>query len=93
MTTRKKSPSGASKSTASKSGSKSGSKARSKALGKGGKPTSTRGRSQATPADDMPDEVVEFITAIDEYKRKHQRPFPNWSEVLEIVKALGYERT
>ena len=40
----------------------------------------------------MPPEVVEFITAIDEYKRKHQRPFPNWSEVLEIVKALGYSR-
>ena len=45
----------------------------------------------ATP-DDMSAEVVEFITAIDEYKRKNQRPFPNWSEVLEIVKALGYTR-
>jgi hypothetical protein len=45
----------------------------------------------STP-DAMPPEVVEFITAIDEYKRKHQRPFPNWSEVLEIVKALGYSR-
>jgi hypothetical protein len=46
----------------------------------------------ATP-DAMPSEVVEFITAIDQYKRKHQRPFPNWSEVLEIVKALGYSRS
>jgi hypothetical protein len=84
MSTRKKSPSGASKSTASKS---------SKLPDKSGKPTSTRGHSKATPAADMPDEVVEIITAHDEYKRKHQRPFPNWSEVLEIVKALGYERT
>ena len=40
----------------------------------------------------MSDEVMEFINAIDEYKRSHQRPFPTWSEVLEILKTLGYER-
>jgi len=40
--------------------------------------------------DEMTDEVIEFITAIDEYKRARGRPFPNWSEVLEIVKGLGY---
>ena len=40
--------------------------------------------------DEMSDEVIEFITAIDEYKRARGRPFPNWSEVLEIVKGLGY---
>jgi hypothetical protein len=48
-------------------------------------------KAQASP-DDMPPDVVEFITAIDHYKRKHRRPFPSWSEVLEIVKALGYKR-
>ncbi|MBK7643863.1 MAG: hypothetical protein IPJ19_12595 [Planctomycetes bacterium] len=42
--------------------------------------------------DEMPPEVLEFIQAIDEYKRVHRRPFPTWSEVLEIVKTLGYER-
>lgn len=42
--------------------------------------------------DDMPADVVEFITAVDGYKRKHRRPFPSWSEILEIVKSLGYER-
>jgi hypothetical protein len=42
--------------------------------------------------DEMPGDVLEFITAIDEYKRTHQRPFPTWSEVLEVLKALGYER-
>jgi hypothetical protein len=42
--------------------------------------------------DEMPPDVLEFITAIDEYKRTHRRPFPNWSEVLEILKGLGYER-
>ena len=42
--------------------------------------------------DEMPPEVVEFITAIDDYKRRHRRPFPNWSEVLQVVKSLGYSR-
>ena len=36
-----------------------------------------------------PDEL-EFINAINAYKTKHSRPFPTWSEVLHIVKALGY---
>lgn len=43
--------------------------------------------------DEMSAEVVEFITAVDEYKRTNQRPFPTWSEVLEILKGLGYQRT
>lgn len=42
--------------------------------------------------DEMPPDVIEFITAIDDYKRSNRRPFPTWSEVLEIVKGLGYER-
>lgn len=42
--------------------------------------------------DEMPPDVIEFITAIDDYKRLNRRPFPTWSEVLEIVKGLGYER-
>ena len=42
--------------------------------------------------DEMSPDVVEFITAMDHYKRVHQRPFPNWSEVLEVVKRLGYVR-
>ena len=43
--------------------------------------------------DEMPADVLEFITAIDEYKRSNGKPFPSWSEVLDILKALGYERT
>jgi hypothetical protein len=42
--------------------------------------------------DEMPQDVVEFITAIDDYKRLNQRPFPTWSEVLDILKRLGYQR-
>ena len=43
--------------------------------------------------DEMPPDVLEFITAIDHYKRTHQRPFPNWSEVLDVLKTLGYARS
>jgi hypothetical protein len=43
--------------------------------------------------DEMPPDVLEFITAMDHYKRTHQRPFPNWSEVFEVLKSLGYVRT
>ena len=40
----------------------------------------------------MSDEQFEFLLAIDEYKRKNARPFPTWTEVLEVIKALGYRR-
>ncbi len=40
----------------------------------------------------MSDEQFEFIMAIDEYKRANARPFPTWTEVLEIIRALGYRR-
>ena len=46
-----------------------------------------------TAPDNMTGEVIEFITAIDEYKRKNQRPFPSWSEILDIVKTLGYAQS
>jgi hypothetical protein len=35
---------------------------------------------------------VEFMRAMDMYKRLNRRPFPTWSEVLEIVRALGYRK-
>ncbi len=40
----------------------------------------------------MTDEQFEFLMAIDEYKRKNSRPFPTWTEVLELIKALGYRK-
>lgn len=49
-----------------------------------------RKRITANRPDEMKADVLEFITAIDDYKRINQRPFPTWSEVLDIVKTLGY---
>ncbi len=41
---------------------------------------------------EMSDEQFEFLMAIDEYKKKNTRPFPTWTEVLEVIKALGYRK-
>jgi hypothetical protein len=40
----------------------------------------------------MSDEQFEFLMAIDEYKKQNARPFPTWTEVLEVIKALGYRK-
>lgn len=40
----------------------------------------------------MSDEQFEFLMAIDQYKRQNDRPFPTWTEVLEVIKAIGYRR-
>ena len=37
-------------------------------------------------------EEIEFVRAVDRYKRKFNRPFPTWSEILAIVKELGYTK-
>jgi hypothetical protein len=37
-------------------------------------------------------EEVEFMNAMDEYKRKNGRMFPTCSEVLEVIRGLGYVR-
>ncbi len=40
----------------------------------------------------MTDEQFEFIMAVDQYKKLNSRPFPTWTEVLELIKALGYRK-
>ena len=40
----------------------------------------------------MSDEQFEFIMAIDEYKRKNSKRFPTWTEVFEVIKAMGYRK-
>ena len=41
---------------------------------------------------EMTDEQFEFVMAVDTYKRLNKRPFPTWTEVLEVVKQLGYRK-
>jgi hypothetical protein len=41
---------------------------------------------------DYSDEETEFMNAMDRYKRDNRRPFPTWSEVLEVMRAMGYRK-
>jgi hypothetical protein len=40
----------------------------------------------------MGGELLEFVMAIDDYKRVNNRPFPSWSEVFEVIQYLGYRK-
>ena len=41
---------------------------------------------------EMTDEQFTFLMAIDKYKRQNHKPFPTWTEVLEVAKAIGYRK-
>jgi hypothetical protein len=41
---------------------------------------------------DYPAEEIEFMHAMDAYKRSSGRMFPTCSEILEVVRHLGYAR-
>jgi hypothetical protein len=41
---------------------------------------------------DYSDLEIEFMRAMDEYKRRSGRQFPTWSEVLEVINSLGYRK-
>jgi hypothetical protein len=35
---------------------------------------------------------IEFMLAMKDYKQRSGRMFPTWSEVLEVLRELGYEK-
>ena len=41
---------------------------------------------------DYTSDEIEFMSALDDYKRSSGRMFPTCSEVLEVVKKLGYQK-
>jgi len=41
---------------------------------------------------DYTDDETEFMKAMERYKRENRRPFPTWSEVLEVLDSLGYRK-
>jgi hypothetical protein len=41
---------------------------------------------------EMTGEQFDFVMAIEEYKKVNTRPFPTWTEVLDIIHALGYRK-
>jgi hypothetical protein len=42
---------------------------------------------------ELTNEQFLFVKAIDAYKRANQRPYPTWTEVLEVIRKLGYRKT
>ncbi len=42
--------------------------------------------------EDIDADDVEFGRAMDFYKRRYQRPFPSYSEVLAVLRSLGYRK-
>ncbi|QDU98649.1 hypothetical protein [Lignipirellula cremea] len=41
---------------------------------------------------DYTNDEIEFMQALDDYKRRSGRMFPTCSEILEVVRLLGYQR-
>ena len=41
---------------------------------------------------DYSEDEIEFMRAMDDYKRRSGRQFPTWSEVLEVVRSMGYRK-
>ena len=48
---------------------------------------------KAAEEGEMTDEQFDFVMAVDRYKRVNSRPFPTWTEVLDVLHALGYRKT
>ncbi|MBW8035296.1 MAG: hypothetical protein FVQ79_06625 [Planctomycetes bacterium] len=40
----------------------------------------------------MTDEQFEFLMTVEQYKKENRKPFPTWTEILEVLKAMGYRR-
>jgi hypothetical protein len=38
------------------------------------------------------EDAMEFIQAIEVFKKAKHRPFPTWGEVLQVLKGLGYRK-
>jgi len=47
---------------------------------------------RAAEEGEMTQEQLAFVQAIDEYKKLNNCPFPTWTEVLDVVKYLGYRK-
>ncbi len=41
---------------------------------------------------DYSDHEIEFMQAMDEYKRRSGRMFPTCSEILEVIEGIGYRK-
>ena len=42
---------------------------------------------------EMTQEQFLFVMAIDAFKRVNNKTFPTWTDVLEVIRKLGYRKT
>jgi hypothetical protein len=56
-------------------------------------PDQYRGNVRAINEYPLEPDELEFINAINAYRQRYGRPFPTWSEVLHVLKFLGYRRS
>ncbi len=47
-------------------------------------------RTHTPRPDELSSETLQFITAVDQYKRSHMRSFLEDTEVIEIILTMGY---
>ena len=89
---------GASKPKASQAATKASKGAKKTAKKKARKATKKKGKAEGGSQRSSPlglevdHEVLEFIEALDRFKKQNNRPFPSWSEVLQVLRDLGYRR-
>jgi hypothetical protein len=48
---------------------------------------------RAAEEGEMSQEQFMFIMAIDTFKRVNNKTFPTWTDVLEVIRKLGYRKT
>ncbi len=61
-----------------------------------GERRNTQRRRQIDPTTcerDYSEDEIQFMRALDDYKRASGRMFPTCSEILEVVRALGYVKS
>lgn len=49
--------------------------------------------TRAAEEGEMTSEQFLFLVAIDAFKRANNKGFPAWSDVLEVIRLLGYRKT
>lgn len=48
---------------------------------------------RAAEEGEMTREQFLFVMAIDSYKRVNGKAYPSWTEILEVIRKLGYRKT
>ena len=49
--------------------------------------------ARAAEEGELTREQFQFVAAIDAFKRANGKTYPQWTEVLEVVRLLGYRKT